>query len=295
MDRDKITIDSNELEILNNGSPVILLRHANSQYNFEYSQLAEKEFTDEDYKSLRIKKDLRDAPLSELGIQQCMNAQAMANMLKPKYVIVSPLRRALETAYYTFNTHPNFDDIQFILLPTLKEGLDTACDIPLNIKDTIDEFKKKFKNFDTSELEKYRDASHFFFTDINQDFSKDILSEKVEDPSDPMGSNAFELTLESINQNFPKRLESTKNILSRIEKAKKFIEDFLQRNPLEDDSKIILVGHSCYFKYWTGKWEKEISSYNENIPDPQECVWLNNCQFYSDITNFSKNHTIKGV
>lgn len=276
MERDKISQDASDLEILNNGSQVILLRHANSQYNFEYDKLTERDFTDEDYKSLRIRKDLRDAPLSELGIQQCMNAQAMANKLKPKYVIVSPLRRALETAYYTFNTHPNFDSIQFILLPVLKEGLDTACDIPYNILDTIEEFKMKFKNFDTSELKKYIDASHFFFTDINQDFSKDILSAKIQDSSDPMGSNAFELTLESINQNYPERLESTKNILLRIETAKKFVEDFLKQNPLEDDSKIILVGHSCYFKYWTGKWEKEISAYSDNIPDPKESVWLNN-------------------
>lgn len=60
----------NELDFLNSESQVLLLRHANSKYNYEFNKMAENTFTDEDYKKLRIKKELRDSPLSDLGIQQ---------------------------------------------------------------------------------------------------------------------------------------------------------------------------------------------------------------------------------
>jgi broad specificity phosphatase PhoE len=278
MEQIKQTTKIQDIEFLNDGSQVLLLRHANSQFNYEYDQMQinKTERYEEYYQNLRIKKDLRDAPLSLVGIQQCMKAQAMANKIKAEYIVVSPLRRALETAYYTFKSHPNFDNIKFVLLPVLKEGLDTACDIPVNIFDTIEEFKQKFTNFDTSEIYNYRDAEHYFFTDIDQDFSKNIMSAKVHDANDPLESNAFELTLETIDKNFPNRLESTKNILSRVEKAKKFVGEFLQRKSFEDDSKVVVVGHSCYFKYWTGKWEKEISTYNDDIPSPKHSVWLQN-------------------
>lgn len=58
------------LEALKSGSEIVLLRHANSQFNHEHSQLVEKDHTEEDMRKLRTKRDLRDAPLSPLGIQQ---------------------------------------------------------------------------------------------------------------------------------------------------------------------------------------------------------------------------------
>mmetsp|Transcript_17471 Transcript_17471/g.17229 ORF Transcript_17471/g.17229 Transcript_17471/m.17229 type:complete len:97 (-) Transcript_17471:392-682(-) len=62
--------DSAELEALKQGSQVILLRHANSEYNFEYGKMSLRNYSIEDERILRVRKDLRDAPLSDLGLQQ---------------------------------------------------------------------------------------------------------------------------------------------------------------------------------------------------------------------------------
>lgn len=264
-----------DLEMIKRGSQVLLLRHANSQYNYEFTQMEKFEYTDEDYKALRIKKDLRDAHLSKLGVKQCIKAQALANQLKVEYVLVSPLRRAMETAYHVFKTHPSFDSMKFIVVPKLREAVDTTCDIPVSVIETIEEFKEKFKNLDDSLFKEYGDVNHFFLRDINQSFAKKIMSVKQPDAEDPMGSNAFELLLDYINCNYPNKSESKKNILNRVAKVKEFIKTLLETNKIDEDSKIVCVGHSYYFKMWTGKWERDIQEYEE-IPEPKESVWLDN-------------------
>ncbi|CAI2376181.1 unnamed protein product [Moneuplotes crassus] len=291
MENNTPVTETSELEFLKEGSQVLLLRHANSKYNFAYETMTSKGYTEEDEKKLRVKKDLRDSPLSDLGIQQCIKAQPLANKLKVDHVFVSPLKRALETAYYVFMNHPNFDNIQFILMPILKEAIDTTCDIPVNVQETVEEFKGKFPKFDTSELEKYSDPLHFFLEDINLDFSKKILSSKILDSNDPLCSNAYDLLLDEINENYPAQIETRKSAITRVNKAKKVVKDFLESTELDSDSKVVLVGHSNYFKMWTGKWDRDISSYGDQLPEPSDSVFLRNCQFLPDNSDFPRSST----
>jgi hypothetical protein len=46
--------------------------------------------------------------------------------------MVSPLRRAMETAYRVFQGHSRFQEIKFIVHPLLRENMHTVCDIPEN-------------------------------------------------------------------------------------------------------------------------------------------------------------------
>jgi phosphohistidine phosphatase SixA len=58
-----------------------------------------------------------------LGLKECEEGQKEANSLKVHTVFVSPLRRALQTAYHLFKNHPNFSNIKFIIVPKAKEGI----------------------------------------------------------------------------------------------------------------------------------------------------------------------------
>lgn len=270
---------------LTSGSRVILLRHGNSEYNFEFEELEKNSPTEEDYRKIRINKDLRDPPLSQLGLKQWEKARRIANTLKVEVIVVSPLLRAIETAYEVFKEHPNFENIKFILLPKLREALDTTSDIPINILDTIEEYKGKFKNFDWTRIYKYPDIPHYFLTDIPGEVSRSVMANKTPDTKDPLGSNAFELLLEAIDQNYPNKSESIINMVNRGHKAKKSIHKILNTMMTEEDSKLVVVGHSNYFKYWTSKWDKPIEEY-EILPEPKDFKWLENWEFYADSINF---------
>ena len=65
-------------------------------------------------------------------------------------IVVSPLMRAMQTAYLTFKDHPNFQNVQVILHPDLREKFDCSCSIGMPIQNVLKEFSDKFPNIDTS-------------------------------------------------------------------------------------------------------------------------------------------------
>lgn len=115
-----------------NLSRVMIVRHANSAYNYAV--------TDTEYLS-DAERDpyLIDAPLTELGIQQCKDQVEKGIWLLPNLslVITSPLKRAIETAYLVFKDHPNFKNMTFLLDPDLREGMNSPCDVCGPIEDTL--------------------------------------------------------------------------------------------------------------------------------------------------------------
>jgi hypothetical protein len=61
-------------------------------------------------------------------VLQCEAAQAHADNINIKYVFVSPMVRTCETAIHIFKSHPNKKIIKFIVLPSIKEGLNLCND-----------------------------------------------------------------------------------------------------------------------------------------------------------------------
>jgi len=96
----------------------------------------------------------RDSELSEEGLLVCEEKQERFNQLKVHTVFVSPLKRAVQTAYNLFKNHPDFESIKFIILPSLREIMNHSSGIPGNIETTIEELKKFIPQLDHSELEK---------------------------------------------------------------------------------------------------------------------------------------------
>jgi broad specificity phosphatase PhoE len=66
---------------------------------------------------------LIDPPLTTKGVQEAIAQQKLTNTIDFTRVYVSPMRRAIQTAYYMFREHPNFDKIEFVLAPLVREVL----------------------------------------------------------------------------------------------------------------------------------------------------------------------------
>ncbi len=86
-----------------------------------------------------------DARLSDLGRQQCADALDIVLSLPDILtVFVSPLRRAIETAFLLFSQSIQFQKIKFVILPLLRENMHTICDVPVDFTTVIDEWSHKF-------------------------------------------------------------------------------------------------------------------------------------------------------
>jgi hypothetical protein len=44
---------------------------------------------------------------------------------------MSPMRRAVETAFYSFKNHPNLKNIRFYVEPLIREKITVAADLPV--------------------------------------------------------------------------------------------------------------------------------------------------------------------
>lgn len=113
----------------------LLIRHANSTFNSRWSHVQQKiargEATEDGFIEVVNDMSLLDCPLSDLGISQCLQEAPLVSQLSNiRTVFVSPLRRALQTAFLLFREHPNFSRMRFIVHPLLRENMHTVCDIP---------------------------------------------------------------------------------------------------------------------------------------------------------------------
>ena len=71
----------------------------------------------------QFSRDLIDCKLSEKGIEQCKEASKYAKEMDFTQIVVSPLRRTMETAYYVFKDHPNFKGMKVVVEPLIREKI----------------------------------------------------------------------------------------------------------------------------------------------------------------------------
>ena len=112
---------------------------------------------------------------------------------------MSPMRRAIETAYKLFSQAEWFGEMQFIILPLMRERIHTVCDIPVSFDEVKSEWCSKFPTgLDTSLMDPAHPDSWF----IDQLDAK--AANKISDFCMPAGMG----TLAAISDVFPERLES---------------------------------------------------------------------------------------
>ena len=116
--------------------------------------------------------ELIDAELSEEGIEQCLQSETkniLANMTF-KCVVVSPMRRAIQTAHYLLRDRPDYADILFLINPLCREHLHTSGDIPQSYTEMVAYAQSLFPRVDvTSCFEHYEAVETYYIEDMSQD------------------------------------------------------------------------------------------------------------------------------
>jgi hypothetical protein len=113
--------------------------------HFNYKSLKVRtEFgeTSQEFHELMKSPDVVDTPLHPIGEMQCEANKEALHVLNAKYVMVSPLRRAMQTAIAMFKDHPNAKQIKFLVVPLIREVFHTVCDVPCDVHELMRTFGK---------------------------------------------------------------------------------------------------------------------------------------------------------
>ena len=110
-----------------------MVRHGMSEFNYRAFK-AEKQFTKQSPEFTAVENDVGviDPNLHPIGVAQSEVNAPRLHAMNIKYVIVSPMQRALQTAIHMFKGHPNLDNIPFIVEPIVHEILHTINDIHMD-------------------------------------------------------------------------------------------------------------------------------------------------------------------
>ena len=118
----------------------LIIRHAESEFNFALGD-----------PSIYYDKKFIDCKITKNGESQISTKKQTFSSYPISLVLVSPLKRALQTAKGLFGDHPNKPC--FLVVPFLREIVDASCDL----SDFIDKPLKGFEEFDWSLMIKLAD------------------------------------------------------------------------------------------------------------------------------------------
>lgn len=157
---------------------------------------------------LRVDTSYYDVNLHKIGVLQCESNQEQLNKVNFKTVFVSPMRRTLQTAIHMFKNHPQKKEIKFLVVPIIREVLETACDIALDIEDIMDKYGPNSEQchgleFDFSLMYMYGQPQLWqVYTLANFEKQRDILSQVAVDKRGI--SNYKEVLLQKLGQSYPR-------------------------------------------------------------------------------------------
>lgn len=95
--------------------------------------------------------------MHELGVLQSETNAPKVEAINFKFVLVSPMQRAMQTAIHMFKNHPNLARIKFIVVPIVHEIMHTCNDMHMDANELMEKYSAdseicKGINFDFSML-----------------------------------------------------------------------------------------------------------------------------------------------
>ena len=130
---------------------IYFIRHAQSQYNLVEAQLAERLGPDykqtQEYLTEKFSDKYLDVRITQLGVEQCFNAREEMKGIKLDLVLVSPMRRALQTCHIIFEELEG--KVPIVVEPAFREIMESSNDIGSEIAESI----QKYPHFDFSRVE----------------------------------------------------------------------------------------------------------------------------------------------
>ncbi len=206
------------------------------------------------------KTEFMDVRLTELGIDQAKSLQQTLNKLKIEKIYVSPFYRALQTAFYALENHPNLANITVTVHPLINEASFTICDFLVDIKKTKQDFNMETKvKFDWSLFDEFiknnniNENFYYFynftcFTEEEKKLSYEKVC-KIYNDGNYEDINLLQKVLDSIYNGVKEKkmkMEDFSNAATRFSKYKKFLKDMHKDTLNDKESKVITFSHGIF-------------------------------------------------
>lgn len=223
-----------------------LLRHAQSEFNYQFEELIyaykRKEF---DKKELLEKifvlsksthPDLLNSKLTSFGKNQCKGTSEIIKKCFPnvKMVILSPYRRVIQTFEETFENYPAFIDksLKIKFFPEMREGIYCCADLASWTPNEFEDLRFKDR-YDFSFLEEFDDPQFWFLVKM---LPKEIKrAYKALDKGKTFEEKRKFLLEQMANPKyFSFKYESAESIYYRMQYVKKEIIKIVKENNFKD-------------------------------------------------------------
>jgi len=257
----------------NTNGKILYVRHGITQYNQDRKTM--------DKKLLRIKEKYIDCPLNEDGINSAKNLQEFFNKLEIEQVYVSPLYRALQTAYFIFKNHPKKNEFDIKIHPLISEKSTSVHDFCRKIKESKKDFNEKSEvSFNWKIFDNYYDnelKQNTFFMNFMDNLSEEKKIEFINKfKKDDKNYKKIEVEISKFGSDF--LLESFKHLFLRNLEFKNFLKKEHEKTLNDINKKIVVITHSAYSKLSTSLKAYNMEQINEY---PDDCLKLNNCEVIS--------------
>jgi len=239
---------------------VYILRHAQSRFNAaEGGVLSGYDKTKNPHWDI----DLMDAQISDVGYQQTQDAADSYLLPNLGIVFVSPMRRALQTCYYVFKDHPNWDNIKFIVEPNIIEFLKDTPTIPeKGIQDKLDEFRKLFRDSNGKTLLDTTLIDRVINEQMLRNCNDDLWFVGISGKEDEDNIRKLMMNSKKPQQDLLTYMEKTgfyeskANIRARGKVFKETLRTLVRAQAGKNNMQIVVVGHQLTFEAMYGTMMK---------------------------------------
>jgi hypothetical protein len=185
------------------------------------------------------------------------------------------MKRCLQTARKTLDTKAmQARGVKMIVRGDCREILDSQCDFPTHIEDSI----KEFSEFDFSHIqESVNKYGPFFVVDFldNEESKPRLIDASKTVTSSTTKTEISQKYIELLKEGFitGNRIEKNQHVFTRVKRAKESIRKFVTENNIQDGELAIVV-HSRFCKAWTS------SDVNQETGELINCYRMKNCEVY---------------
>lgn len=268
-------LSNNELYIKDTSGKYIFIRHGETFYNALPKEVRKERITNPKY---------INSGLNEKGINQSKEASLEVSKLIIEKVYCSPLSRAIETAYYVLENHPQVDTLIVYIHPLLSETINSIQDYISDIQSYKQKYNMNSKvKFDWSIFDSYfpekvvQDSYVLTYMDLYDSEEKNKLLKDIyafyEDKNKYQEKVIDCLRLAA---KLKKNIESNSHLFERCLKFKSFLKD--NHKNVDVDKKILVVAHSTFILLSTSK---DFINAEDKSELPKDGYFPDNCKMLS--------------